>query len=148
LTFTIDISYHSRIFNVDDHYRSPRPIAQLEESEWIAGLLIVESMARYSTWKNVFVHLDWPWDNRNKPNDIYNSLRRQRSFVIIEKPCWSSRLWEPTVLWLVSMTGDIGEMDMLVNVRTARRYEMGRILLGPRGLPLTFSSLVAAEVNS
>jgi hypothetical protein len=49
---------------------------------------MVESMARYPTWKNVFVHLNWPWHNPNNPNDIYISseeaqeLRDHREAVL------------------------------------------------------------------
>jgi hypothetical protein len=34
---------------------------------------MVESMARYKEWKNVFVHLSWPWHNVFNPKDPYNS---------------------------------------------------------------------------
>jgi hypothetical protein len=73
LSFTIDLSIHAHRRRASGaHYHSPIPIARLEEYEWNTGLLLVESMARYKSWKNVYVHLSWPWHNPHNPNDPYS----------------------------------------------------------------------------
>jgi hypothetical protein len=92
LSFAIDLSHHARRRRaLGAHYRCPIRIAQLEEDEWNTGLLLVESMARYKSWKNVYVHLSWPWHNPHNPNDPYScpeeaqDLRERHEEVLEEQ---------------------------------------------------------------
>lgn len=81
LIFTIDMSYQAR------RRRSMRPdyplygassIPRLQMYEWEAALSMVESMARHKGWKNLYVHLSWPWHNPHKINDTYTSSGEAR----------------------------------------------------------------------
>jgi hypothetical protein len=99
LSFAIDLSHHARRRRAfGARYHSPIPIAQLEENEWNTGLLLVESMARYKSWKNVYVHLSWPWHNPHNPNDPYScpeeaqELRERHEEVLEEQVMGPGRI--------------------------------------------------------
>jgi hypothetical protein len=81
LSFTLDLSYHARRRSeYGSEYSRYRPlsISHLEDLEWHSGLSIVESMARHKGWKNVYVHLSWPWHNPDNSNDPYSSAEEAR----------------------------------------------------------------------
>ncbi|KAH8801066.1 hypothetical protein F5882DRAFT_514378 [Hyaloscypha sp. PMI_1271] len=85
LSFAIDLSNHARRRRASGaHYHglirnSFISIAQLEEYEWNTGLFLVESIARYKSWKDVYVHLSWPWHIPTIPMIRTAALRRLRT---------------------------------------------------------------------
>jgi hypothetical protein len=93
LVFTIDMSYQARrrrFMGPDYDRHRILPISNLEYHEWPAGLSMVESMAHHKGWKNVYVHLSWPWHNPHKINDLYTSSGearkiRERQEAVLEQ---------------------------------------------------------------
>jgi hypothetical protein len=97
LTFTIDMSYQARRCRaVDLDYSDYRvlPISDSEECEWDTGLFMMKSMGRYKGWKNVYVHLSWPWYNRFNNHDPYTcseeaqELRHHQEAVLEQQVMW------------------------------------------------------------
>jgi hypothetical protein len=81
LVFTIDLSYQARRRRSFGPYYDEYnifPISSLEAWEWYAGLFMVKSMADYKGWKNVYVHLSWPWHDPYNDNNPYSSSDEAR----------------------------------------------------------------------
>jgi hypothetical protein len=98
LVFTIDMSYQAR------RRRSMRPdyphygassIPRLQMYKWEAALSIVESMARHKGWKNVYVHLSWPWHNPHKMNDTYTSSGEARKIRELQEAVLEQQVMGP-----------------------------------------------------
>jgi hypothetical protein len=93
LVFTIDMSYQARRRrsmgpNYPGNWASST--SKSEMNEWQAGQYMVRSMARHKGWKNVYVHLSWPWHNPYKINDPYTSSCdarkiRERQEAVLEQ---------------------------------------------------------------
>jgi hypothetical protein len=65
LVSTIDMSYQARRRRA---FHRTWPVSRLEKCEWHTGVFMVRSMARHKGWKNVYVHLSWPWYDRYSCN--------------------------------------------------------------------------------
>ena len=95
LVFTIDLSYQDRrrrLMGPDYPNYSASSISKFQGREWHAGLSMVESMARHKGWKNVYVHLSWPWydPHNNNHNRYYRSTDEARK-IRKQQEAWLER---------------------------------------------------------
>ena len=85
LVFTIDMSYQAlRCHSFGPYYacHSYWPISSVDDYEWQVGAFMMRSMARLEGWKNVYVHLSWPWydPSNNNYSHHYSSSDEARKF--------------------------------------------------------------------
>jgi len=99
LSFAVDLTLHARRrASLEDSYHNQIPIAHMEDNEWDAALVIVESMARYKAWENVYVHMSWPWHNPFNQNSPYNCTEEAQDVRELQEAVLEQQVMGPNYL--------------------------------------------------